>query len=165
MERFFLKIAPLCSCPGLDDDDNDADMMIIEMFSPQKCPAVQLPWLGLPQQDTETSSNYLRGLSPHTGVISGEIIVKSWSHCFKGSFCLLELKETGFSQHIFVIQSVYYYWEPQKLYFTNQSKNTVYMYQVREPYSAVQYLAERIDIASLLGLPHRSPPDQVDHYT
>ena len=36
------------------------------------------------------------------------------------------------------------------------------MYQVREPYSTVQYLAERIDIASLLGLPHRSPPDEVD---
>ena len=39
------------------------------------------------------------------------------------------------------------------------------MYQVREPYSAVQYLAERIDIASLLGIPHFSPPDEVDHYT
>ena len=36
------------------------------------------------------------------------------------------------------------------------------MYQVREPYSTVQYLAERIDIASLLGLPHRSSPDVVD---
>ena len=70
MERFFLKIAPLCSCPGLDDGDNDADMMIIERFSPQKCPAVQLPWLGLPQQDAETSSDYLRGFSPHTGVTS-----------------------------------------------------------------------------------------------
>ena len=38
------------------------------------------------------------------------------------------------------------------------------MYQVRERYS-VQYLAERIDIASLLGLLHRSPPDEVDRYT
>ena len=65
---FFLKIAQLCSCPCLDDDDDDADMMMVVMLSPQKYPAVQLPWLSLPQQDAETSSDYLRGISSHTGV-------------------------------------------------------------------------------------------------
>ena len=67
---FFLRIAQLCSCPCLDDDDDDADMMMVVMLSPQKYPAVQLPWLGLPQQNAETSSDYVRGFSPYTGVTS-----------------------------------------------------------------------------------------------
>ena len=67
MEMFFSQNCPALQLQ-LDDDDDDADMMMVVTLSPQKYPAVELPWLGLPQQDAETSSDYLRGISPHTGV-------------------------------------------------------------------------------------------------